>query len=73
MSPNPSKGLININAGDISFSRIIITDMQGRNIYTKSIPVANTVALNTQLPPGNYVLSLYNQDVHIATQKLVIE
>lgn len=73
VSPNPSKGLININAGDIRFSHIIITDMQGRNVYTKSIPVANSVALNTQLPAGNYVLSLYNQDVRIASQKLVIE
>lgn len=73
VSPNPSKGLININAGDARFNYIVISDMQGRNTYTKSIPVANTVALNTQLPAGNYVLSLYNQDVRIATQKLVIE
>jgi hypothetical protein len=73
VSPNPSKGLININAGDTRFNHIIISDMQGRNVYTKLIPVANTVALNTQLPAGNYVLSLYNEDVHIASQKLVIE
>lgn len=73
VSPNPSKGLVNINGGDARFNHIIISDMQGRNVYTKLIPVANTVALNTQLPADNYVLSLYNEDVHIASQKLVIE
>ncbi len=73
VSPNPSNGLININAGDARFNNIIITDMQGRNVFTKATPVANTIALSTQLAAGNYILSLYNQDVRIATQKLVIE
>ncbi len=73
VSPNPSKGTISINAGSASFNNIVITDMQGRTVYIKTIPVANTVALSTHLPAGNYILSLYYQDVHIAAQKLVIE
>lgn len=73
ISPNPSKGTININAGTASFNNIIITDMQGRNVYSKSMPAANTIILSTQLPAGNYILSIHNQDAHIASRKLVIE
>lgn len=73
IAPNPSKGIININAGNIYFNNVVITDMQGRIVYSKSASAACSTALHTQLPAGNYVLSLYNQDVRIATQKLIIE
>lgn len=72
-SPNPSKGIININAGNTYFNSIVITDIQGRIVYSKSAPAANNTVLQTQLTAGNYILSLYNQDVRIAAQKLVIE
>jgi len=73
VSPNPSKGIINVDAGNTYFNNIVITDMQGRTVYSKSASATNTTILSAQLPAGNYVLSLYNQDVRIATQKLVIE
>ena len=73
ISPNPSKGIININAGSTYFNNVVITDIQGRIVYSKSAPATNGTILHTQLPAGNYVLSLYNQDVRIASQKLVIE
>lgn len=73
ISPNPSKGTMHINTGNSLFNSIVITDMQGRTVYCKSTPATNSTVLQTQLPPGNYVLSLYNQDVRIAAQKLVIE
>lgn len=73
ISPNPSKGTININTGTASFNTIVITDMQGRNVYSKSMPAANTVILRTQLPAGNYILNLRNEHAHIASRKLVIE
>lgn len=73
VSPNPSKGIINVDAGNTYFDNIVITDMQGRTVYSKSAPATNTTILSTQLPAGNYVLSLYNQDVRIAVQKLIIE
>ena len=68
ISPNPSNGNININAGNTYFNNIVIADLQGRTVYTKSIPAVNNVALNTQLPSGYYVVNLYNEGTSIASQ-----
>ncbi len=73
ISPNPSKGMIDINADSAVFNHIVITDIQGRSVYNKAIPGANAVSLSTQLPVGHYILSLYNEGARIAAQKLVIE
>lgn len=60
ISPNPSKGTIYINTGNSLFNNIIIRDMQGRTVYHQTIDETNTATINTQIPTGNYTLTLYN-------------
>lgn len=60
ISPNPSKGTMHINTGTTLFNSIIITDMQGRTVYHQTINETSTANINTQMPAGNYTLTLHN-------------
>lgn len=60
ISPNPSKGTMHINTGTTLFNSIIITDMQGRIVYHQTTNETNTASINTQIPTGNYTLTLHN-------------
>ncbi len=72
ISPNPSKGIININAGATSFNSIVITDMQGRIVYSNAIPETNNTIVNTPLATGTYTLTLYNQQTKINSKQIII-
>lgn len=72
--PNPSGGTMSINTNNATFSNIRITDMQGRIVYTQSLPETNKATINTQLPPGSYVLILQNkQGTNISATQLLIQ
>jgi len=60
ISPNPSKGAMHINTSNSLFNSIIITDMQGRTVYHQTINETSTATINTQIPAGNYTLTLHN-------------
>jgi len=60
ISPNPSKGTMYINTGNTLFNSIIITDMQGRIVYRQTMNETSTATINTQIPTGNYTLTLHN-------------
>jgi len=74
VTPNPSKGIISIGTGNTTFSCIRITDIQGRIVYSQSLPETNSANINTQLPPGSYVLTVHNkQGAKISATQLLIQ
>ncbi len=73
ITPNPSKGTININAGEASFNSVVITDMQGRTVYVQSIPETNNATINTQLSAGSYILSIHDKRAKINSTKIIIQ
>ena len=64
--PNPSSGLINVEAEEIE--SIVILDMLGKQIYFSR---ENEIDLRNE-PKGNYIIKVKTDKV-IAVAKIVIE
>lgn len=60
ITPNPSNGNITISTGNTFFNKIVITDIQGRTVYNQAFRETNSINISTQLPPGNYTLTLHS-------------
>lgn len=73
IGPNPSNGTININAGATSFNNVVITDMQGRTVYTQSLPETHNAIINTQLSAGSYILSVHDKQTKINSTQIIIQ
>jgi hypothetical protein len=59
----------------IGIARLILTDITGRIAYNRNITVAkgmNVFAINTtDLPTGNYILTVNNENIMLS-QKIVV-
>lgn len=74
IAPNPSAGSISINAGNMQFTGITITNIMGQQVYKLSLPATNTATIHTDLAAGNYILNLQTKEGAITTpKKLVIQ
>lgn len=76
-SPNPSTGMVNINydLGTASSGKIMIRDLTGRTILTRSIAQGSSnisMDLSTQ-PAGIYLVSLVAGGQTLTTQKLILK
>ncbi len=62
LSPNPSKGLLNLKLSNYNrSSNIDIFDTQGKNVYSQSIIGQEATLTLDELPKGTYLLRLSNE------------
>jgi hypothetical protein len=62
--PNPAASLLTLDmgAGTPGAATYAIMDMAGRSVATGNVQGSNTNIAVNKLPPGNYVLQLYDKD-----------
>lgn len=70
INPVPSNGEVNIVLTDNRFSHgtMVVTDIAGREIYSRSVEASNTISIETK---GMYFLTIYGDGVK-STKKLII-
>ncbi len=59
--PNPANNLLYIHTS-IQNGNITITNMNGQNVYNEQLIDQQKVVNIQQLPPGNYILTIFNED-----------
>jgi|GEM_PF-1569131 len=70
ISPNPTKGIIQISTGTALFNNIVITDMQGRIVFHQTIDETTATTIDTKFAAGNYILTLHNAKSNTTSSKL---
>jgi len=69
--PNPSNGIFNIETG-FDCSELIITDLNGKVVYSDENPATNFSIDLQKLPQGMYILRTGTDDYISAIKKISI-
>ena len=74
ISPNPSKGIINLDfAKSVTTGKITVTDLAGRSVYVSKLNSSKSQQINlTNLTNGVYIISI-ESDGQNFTKKLIIK
>ena len=74
ISPNPSKGIINLDfAKSVTTGKITVTDLAGRSVYVSKLNSSKSQQINlTNLTNGVYIISI-ESDGQTFTKKLIIK
>lgn len=73
--PNPAKNTINVNnTSDVKVTDIKIMDVTGKEVKSISVSNSSNQAVDiSDLTAGVYVINIFNSDVKIAQNKIIVE
>jgi hypothetical protein len=71
--PNPANGRISIFSPDFGFDKIVVTNLNGKNLFEQNVesPIKSNLDINLDLPSGIYILNLIGRNERIS-RKLVV-
>ena len=71
--PNPTSGVLNVNAGGASIDRVEIFDMSGALASVFHCNGETCVSFTIDVPCGHYLLRVRTTDNHTATTRIVVK
>ena len=70
--PNPSQGIVNINADGTGATKLKIANIEGKEVYSQTLASTTAQIDLGWLPKGMYIVSLAN-DTHHSVTRILIE
>ena len=69
--PNPSSGTLFLNLNESGVTKVILTDINGKQLIVKQVIASDDLLDISKLAKGLYLIHFYTNDIRVKSEKLI--